>query len=433
MTTSAIKYLRMYLHVPHGPRRAIGYLSQYGDMLRTSFDESYIGDPQRPTLSLRLVGETDAATQAILRAPRDARLVSNNGRWPSFFSNLLPEGHNRDRLARERHCATTDEFELLAAAGHDLMGALEVEPVPAQEGIPENVHAWHTALGLEPVEPGFVDEPVEDAAAIPGVVTKFSAVHDGRRYVVRRHNQAGSVILKLPSTRHPDLVHNEFSGYKMCAALGLDCAEAEIVPAHGAELPVEVPFSELLAVKRFDRGPQGQRIHMEEFTQVLGLLPEKKYGPLSSYSQMLLVLNSFSNRPGADVKEFIGRLVAFILMGNTDAHLKNWALVYPDSRTPILSPVYDPACISAFFLDEPDLRVYAVNRKIDGTMRAFSWDDLEQLITAAKITRKTALLKYAKSLVSQAKAEWPAILKTAPDNVRLSVTERLAGGTRLAR
>lgn len=227
-------------------------------------------------------------------------------------------------------------------------------------------------------------------------------------------------------------MHNEFTGYQLAKALGLHCASASIVPAAEAELPVNMPFSELLAVKRFDRGSDGRRIHMEEFTQVLGLMPERKYGRMASYAQMLLVLNQFSAKPGADVKEFIGRFVAFILMGNTDAHLKNWALLYPDGRTPELSPLYDPACISAFFLDEPDSRVYAVNRAIDATMRALSWDDLAQLMHTAKIERISALLQHAKRLVAKAKADWPELLKSAPETVQRSVTERLNGGVRLA-
>ena len=117
--------------------------------------------------------------------------------------NLLPVGHNRDRLARERGCAPDDEFELLAAAGHDLMGALEVEPVPAQEGVPDVVRYWHTTQGLDVLEPGFVEYPVEDAASLPGVVTKFSAVQDGRRYLVKRRGAAGTVLLKLPTPAHP--------------------------------------------------------------------------------------------------------------------------------------------------------------------------------------------------------------------------------------
>ena len=193
-----IRYLRMSLHLPSGGKRGIGYLSQYGDILRASFDADYIADPQRPTLTLALRGATEADTQAILGAARDARLSRSDGHWPSYFQNLLPEGHNRERLALERRCSPDDEFQLLAAAGHDLMGAIEVEPVPMREGIPDTVRHWHTALGLDVLEPGFVESPVEDAAALPGAVTKFSAVQDGRRYFVKRHGAAGSFILKLP-------------------------------------------------------------------------------------------------------------------------------------------------------------------------------------------------------------------------------------------
>ena len=58
MSTS-IRYLRLYLHRPAsqgnrggGEREGIAYLSQYGDILRVSFDEAYINNPERPTLSL---------------------------------------------------------------------------------------------------------------------------------------------------------------------------------------------------------------------------------------------------------------------------------------------------------------------------------------------------------------------------------------------
>jgi serine/threonine-protein kinase HipA len=134
----------MSLHLPGGGKRSIGYLSQYGDILRASFDADYITDPDRPTLTLALRGATEAATQAILGAARDVRLSRSDGHWPGYFQNLLAEGHNR-----ERRCSPDDEFELLAAAGHDLMGATEVEPVPLREGIPDTVRHWHTVSGMD--------------------------------------------------------------------------------------------------------------------------------------------------------------------------------------------------------------------------------------------------------------------------------------------
>ncbi|AEG94031.1 type II toxin-antitoxin system HipA family toxin [Ramlibacter tataouinensis] len=431
MSTS-IRYLRLSLHAPDGGKQGIGYLSQYGDILRVSFDEAYIADTNRLTLSLNYRGEDEAATQKILRAGRDERLVRNDGRWPHFFQNLLPEAHNRDRLAKERGCSPDDEFELLAAAGHDLMGAVEAEPTARGEDIPQVVRHWHTSLGLDVLEPGFVEEPVEDAAALPGVVTKFSAIQEGRRYVVKRHGEAGHYILKLPSIRHPDLVANEFAGYQLCAALGLDCAEAKVIGKADAELPEQVPFDQILAVKRFDR-KDGRRVHMEEFAQVLGYPPRHKYGKgiAQDYTRMLATLNALSTRPARDVREFLARFVAFILIGNTDAHLKNWSLMYPDGHEPQLAPLYDPVCVSAFFAGE-DERTYGVNRTIDRTLRAFTWNDLETLIHSAGLSRPAHLMRMCRDTVRKAQAAWPALLESAPANVRESVTGRLHGGVALA-
>jgi serine/threonine-protein kinase HipA len=431
--STSIRYLRLYLHGPVDGKRPIGYLSQYGDILRVSFDASYIDDPRRPTLSLSYQGANEADTRAILRSARDVRLSRSDGRWPAYFQNLLPEGHNRERLANERRCSPDDEFELLAAAGHDLMGGVEVEPVPLSEGIPDAVRHWHTALGLEVLEPGFVEFPVEDAAALPGVITKFSAVMEGRRYVVKRHGAAGSFILKLPTTRHPDLVANEFIGFSLAEALQLDCAKATIISRADADLPEAVPFADILAVERFDRGPAGQRIHMEEFAQVLQYEPKHKYGKGLSvdYPAMLRVLEQLSANPARDVPEFVKRFVVFILMGNTDAHLKNWALRYPDGVSPELAPMYDPVCVTAFLKDAPPAD-YGVNRAIDASVRVLGWDDLEAILKKAGLLRVSRLMQVARSTVKQAQADWPAVLKDAPVAMRDSITERLAGGVALA-
>ncbi|MFM2088512.1 MAG: hypothetical protein RLZZ237_3381 [Pseudomonadota bacterium] len=430
--STAIRYLRLYLHTPDQGRREIGYLSQYGDILRVSFDAAYIADAERPTLSLGYQGGNEAATRAILSAPRDVRLVRSDGKWPAYFQNLLPEGHNRDRLAQQRGCSPDDEFELLAAAGHDLMGAVEVAPVPPSEGIPDVVRHWHTALGLDVLEPGFVEFPVEDAASLPGVITKFSAVLDGRRYVVKRHGAAGDYILKLPSSRHPELVANEYTCYQLARALGLNCAKAQIIARKDSDLPEHLPFETILAVERFDRSPDGGRIHMEEFAQVLRYEPRHKYGKGigQDYAAMLRILDQLSNKPAQDVQEFVRRFVAFILMGNTDAHLKNWALRYPDGRLPELAPLYDPVCITALFDDVP-LADYGINRAIDEQLRVFNWHDVDTLLQQARLPRRARLLQLAKQVVKQAQADWPALLKDAPDNVRRSISARLNGGLSL--
>lgn len=428
-----IRCLRMFLHSPTGAKNLIGYLSQYGDVLRVTFDDSYITNVNRLTLSLRYLGTTELATKEILTASRDVRLSRSDGKWPAYFQNLLPEGHNRDQLAAQRGCRIDDEFELLAAVGRDLIGAIEVEPVPADEGIPNAVRQWHVALGVELLEPGFVDFPLEGASALPGAVTKFSVVLQGRRYVVGRHGAAGTHILKLPSTRHADLVANEFMGFQLCDAVGLDCANASIISREDVDLLENVQCEHILAVERFDRGSAGRRIHIEEFAQVLGYDLKHKYGRglHKDYTAMLRIIDQLSARPAQDVQECVNRLVTFILMGNTDAHLKNWAFRYPDGIRPELAPLYDPVCVTALF-DAVSEQDYELNRAIDKTMRAFTWDDLGALLADAKVMRRGRILLVAKTVAVKAKVKWPDLLKGAPENMQRAIAERLAGGVALA-
>ena len=93
-----------------------------------------------------------------------------------------------------------------------------------------------------------------------------------------------------------------------------------------------------LVVRRFDRGPDRERIHMEDFAQVFGLFPEAKYKSVS-YANIARVLWAETGADGT--YEFVRRLVFSVLIGNADMHLKNWSLLYPDTRTPVLSPAYD--------------------------------------------------------------------------------------------
>ena len=68
--------------------------------------------------------------------------------------------------------------------------------------------------------------------------------------------------------------------------------------------------------------------------------------------------------------QFVHRFVTFVVLGNTDAHLKNWALLYPDGITPQLAPLYDVVSASSYFAESP-LSDYAPNRSIDARLQTF--------------------------------------------------------------
>jgi serine/threonine-protein kinase HipA len=113
----------------HG--RRIGVINRIsGDRYLFSFEDSYIEDGSRSTLSLSFKGHAGG-----LVAP--TRAVT--GRLPAFFSNLLPEGHLREYLAAQAGVQSHREFFLLAALGADLPGALTITPMePAAESSSES-------------------------------------------------------------------------------------------------------------------------------------------------------------------------------------------------------------------------------------------------------------------------------------------------------
>ena len=86
------------------------------------------------------------------------------------------------------------------------------------------------------------------------------------------------------------------------------------------------------------RGAAGEAIHMEDFAQVFGLYPEDKYYH-RSYASIAAVLWAETGEAGT--YEFLRRLIFSVLIGNAGMHLKNWSLLYPDHRGPVLSPAYD--------------------------------------------------------------------------------------------
>ncbi len=99
---------------------------------------------------------------------------------------------------------------------------------------------------------------------------------------------------------------------------------------------------------------------------------------------------------------------------------------------PQLAPVYDPVCVAAFFEGVPDQQ-YAVNRAIDNTLRALTWDDMEGLMKSAGLLRVPRHLALLRDTVTRAKTEWPNLLESAPASVRNVVAQRLAGDVALAR
>jgi len=153
----------------------------------------------------------------------------------------------------------------------------------------------------------------------------------------------GRYIAKFPSTAFPGVPENEFANLALAAAIGMDVPEHELVEKADFEgIPEEfetLATGKVLLIKRFDRGREGERIHMEDFAQVFGVQPGRKYSG-AAYHDIAAVLNAAVSAAAA--LEFVRRLALAVVIGNGDMHLKNWSLIHPgDAGPPALTPIYD--------------------------------------------------------------------------------------------
>jgi serine/threonine-protein kinase HipA len=299
------------------------------------FEQNYVEDQSRPTLSLCFQKKSGQL---------DTQIKQFAVKLHPFFSNLLPEGHLREYLASKIGIKKEREFLLLAELGNDLPGA---------------VHArYHTRESLNHSSDDLDDAKENEAEnilkfSLAGVQMKFSAVLEASGgLTIPAVGANGDHIVKLPSSKYDLVPESEFASLKLAKLIGIDVAEAELFPTENiANLPKDllVRNNSSLIVKRFDRQISGKRIHIEDFAQVFGLFPDDKYDK-ASYRDIADVLWQTSGEEA--IREFIRRLVFTIAIGNSDMHLKNWSLLYPDGVNPILSPAYDFVPTIGFMEDE---------------------------------------------------------------------------------
>lgn len=307
-----------------------------------AFTDDYVNNAERPVLSLSLYDETGKLNiSPIVKTTRVA----------PFFSNLLPEGRLREFVAQQAGVKSGRDLPLLRVVGDDLPGAVvvraEADGPPVEEA-------------EEEIRP--LDESQPLRFSLAGVQMKFSAIGSPERgLTIPAEGRGGHWIVKLPGEQYPLIPENEYSMLQLARAVGIKTAEAGLIPVGEIDrLPhiFQGSKANALWVKRFDR-EDNIRIHMEDFNQLYGQYPERKYERYT-YSNMARDLAQLAG-PEA-VQEFVRRIVFSAAIGNADMHLKNWTLLYPDGRTPELSPAYDFVSTIAY-LDDNFQMALSITRK----------------------------------------------------------------------
>lgn len=168
------------------------------------------------------------------------------------------------------------------------------------------------------------------AMALPGLQRKLCArlsLKERCFVPVRRH---GLYLLKPQLQAFEQVPENEDLTMRLAEMAGID------VPLHG--LIYAGDDSMLSFVRRFDRTGKAGRVHVEDFCQVAGVRPDRKYGyPLEEVARLL---ESYTTFPMVEKWKLFRRVLFCWLVGNEEMHLRDLSLIHRENKIE-LSPAYD--------------------------------------------------------------------------------------------
>lgn len=313
----------------------VGALTQSAGQISFCYNSSWLNHPERCALSCSL--------------PLRSAAFDDNQCRP-FFSGLLPEGHLRKLLMRKFQLSEGNAFGLLNEIGGECAGAvtLSAPNLELASNDAPDVH-WLSETELATVLDDLPQRPMlagDDGMrlSLAGAQDKLPVVAEQNRIGLAMNGTPSTHILKSAITSLDNSVGNEAFCLALANAVGIPAAIATI---HKAKR------HRFLLVKRYDRVTSANgklhRLHQEDFCQALGHPSEAKYqheGGPDLIKCFELVRNV--TRPSApSVLQLLDYIFFNTLIGNHDAHAKNFSLLYTRNR-PTLAPLYDALCTAAY-------------------------------------------------------------------------------------
>lgn len=357
---------------------------------RDALDRYELGTP---LLSLSLPLTAEPYPQGVVRA---------------FLDGLLPEGEPRRIIARDFGIRENDTFALVAALGRDCAGALVMHP--ADEPPPAHP-TTQTAERLTEEELAELVENLRSAPLGAGGRVRISLAGVQQKLLLTRMSDGawGRPVNGTPSTHifkpeiaaYPKTVENETFSMRVAKHLGLEVASVSTTVVAGRKL---------IVVERYDRmvheDGSVERLHQEDFGQATGTPPDRKYeedgGP--SLRRIADIVQTASSP--ISVETLLRSVTLNVLLGNGDAHAKNFSLVHEGSGALRLAPLYD--LMSTLYYGDDRLAMH-----IDDVRRS-------NRVTADRIVNEAARWglsrRRASEIVADVAERAPAAIAAARDD-----------------
>lgn len=337
---------------------------------------------------------------------------------PRWFSHLLPQGLLRREVSMHADIKEVREFPLLSALGaSDLPGAVRATPLATGRS------------GTEIEHYEFDESDASERAlkfSLAGLQLKFSLRSTDRGPTVPVSGEAGDSILKLPDGRpeFDSVPDAEFGAMSLARAVGLNIAGVQLMDARsieGLEKWAAARSGQSLLVDRFDRrSDTGHRVHTEELAQVLNIASNQyshKYTKANFESIVSLIMGLSVQ---ADAIEAIRRIHFNIIIGNGDAHLKNWGLIYEDGINARLSPGYD-ILPTVLYMPNDDLGLNIGGTKSFNDIR---YKHFSQLAAIADVDSGD-LMSLLHEDLDKVKDNWSIMVDNLPANLGKKLSQRL--------
>lgn len=295
--------------------------------------------------------------------PLSVLLPLREGPFPArqtrvFFRNLLPEGGALAAVAKTLEVKSSSYLKVLNALGSECIGALVLESADEREDDSygyEPLSREELGRAFEAGAEGVAKLQEEAKLSLAGAQSKMGLYVDRSsgslpQYFLPQGTAASTHIVKAANRRFEKLSENEYYCLRLAEAAGLSVPECYL-DTIGVQPVFVIERFDRMVLSEDDRRAGGgvrrvQRLHQEDFCQVLGLLPERKYerGGVRYAKKVRDTLYERSSDPVRDIEAFVRLLVVNAVLGNCDGHLKNLTVLRgADWSSFALAPAYDIA------------------------------------------------------------------------------------------
>jgi len=269
-----------------------------------------------------------------------------------IFQMNLPEGALLEVVRRAiAKIIGDDDLAILRATGGNQIGrnrfALPGQGPPASAPEPESLDELLTYPDTEDLFHELVNRYAL-RSGVSGVQPKVLLEAKQRGTVT-----AEDYIVKTWGEDYPQLAANEFFCMTAARAAGLKVPEFHLAENGG-----------LFVMRRFDTGPAGESWGFEDMCSLQALGTRQKYG--GTYERVAKSLKYFVSGellPDAR-RQFFATLVLSSMVGNGDAHLKNFGVLYPQPKGPVsIAPVFDVVTTTAYLKNDVPALALAGTKK----------------------------------------------------------------------